>query len=93
MNPRHAAALALVGWYLMAPPVTFEAKDKMITHPEAALDEWDHEGSYGNANDCAEALEDWHKQWDPPNQSDLEHRRMAWAAHCVATDDPRLRRK
>jgi hypothetical protein len=27
MNPRHAAALALVGWYLMVPPISVQDKE------------------------------------------------------------------
>src|SRR5258708_26826789 len=33
MKPRHAGALALVGWYLMVPPVTSEG----LTDPNATL--------------------------------------------------------
>ena len=48
MNLRHAAALALVGWYLLIPPV-FSA---MGSHPRAfndlnaALNKWDIQGSF-----------------------------------------------
>ena len=43
MKPRHAAALALVGWYLMMP-----LKD----HPEAPIKYWSQIGSYDSAKEC-----------------------------------------
>ncbi len=43
MNPRHAAALALVGWYLMVPPTSG------TTLP---IGQWDHVGSFDKIDDC-----------------------------------------
>jgi hypothetical protein len=48
MKPRHAAALALVGWYLIAPPVGVDNK----THSDWPLRIWDRVGSYDNAEQC-----------------------------------------
>ena len=54
MNLRHAAALALVGWYLLIPPV-FSA---MGSHPRAfndlnaALNKWDIQGSFDSETSC-----------------------------------------
>ncbi len=39
MNPRHAAALALVGWYLMVPPMT-QVRGHPAALTEAPLGRW-----------------------------------------------------
>jgi hypothetical protein len=60
MNPRHAAALALVGWYLMAPP---PQADPTTGLPNGAADVrapfkyWDNEGSFDSAKECSSNLE------------------------------------
>ena len=43
MNLRHAAALALVGWYLMVPP---------LSNPSAPLSKWNLYRSYDTAREC-----------------------------------------
>jgi hypothetical protein len=47
MNIRHAAALALVGWYLMLPPL----RDKAV-HTEAPLAQWQNYGNFDTAVEC-----------------------------------------
>ena len=59
MNPRHAAALALVGWYLISPPV-FENKktgDEKILR-EAPLAHWDVRDSFDTAAECRRLRDD-----------------------------------
>jgi hypothetical protein len=52
MNLRHAAALALVGWYLLVPaPAPFMQATPPIGH-------WAHLGSYDDEKDCDQALDD-----------------------------------
>jgi hypothetical protein len=48
MNPRHAAALALVGWYLIRPP----GPDNGEPDFEAPLSRWTYSGSFDSANEC-----------------------------------------
>lgn len=48
MKPRHAAALALVGWYLMVPP--YNGND-LKPQTGASLYEWDRTGAPAHARD------------------------------------------
>ncbi len=47
MTLRHAAALALVGWYLMYPPT-----------PNRPLSQWEILNIFDSATECRKALED-----------------------------------
>jgi hypothetical protein len=85
MRPRHAAALALVGWYLMIPPSVSGGFDSA-----APLGKWFVYSSYDSAHECEgskflnhEAL----KQRNDHLKDAFEH------AQCIATDDPRLKDK
>ena len=51
MDPRHVAALALVGWYLMVPPLQGAAVN--ITAPIA---KWEIKQSFDSAARCDDAL-------------------------------------
>jgi hypothetical protein len=53
MKSHHAAALALVGWYLMLPPMVDGHTDT-----SAPLNSWRMTGSYDAAIDCRKELED-----------------------------------
>ena len=52
MNLRHAAALALVGWYLMIPPLNSEGK--VDTH--APMSRWNQFMSFDAASACQKVL-------------------------------------
>jgi hypothetical protein len=47
MKPRHAAALALVGWYLVLPP-----KEGLIVKPAAPMRDWKIEQSFKTLREC-----------------------------------------
>jgi hypothetical protein len=99
MKPRHTAALALVGWYLMMPPPYWSK-----TNPRnAPLKEWTLFGRYDSAQECsderskmirvqsmallsdlAEGVSDANR---PSLSLDFKH------AQCIASDDPRLKEK
>ena len=49
MNPRHGAALALVGWYLMMPPVNPTTN---IEITDAPISKWIIDSSHDSAKDC-----------------------------------------
>jgi len=94
MKSRHAAALVLVGWILMSPPMR-----GMETPPtidlKASLEEWDLEGTYDSATACAEAkrlneASSDANAWAIPEQRRLSVYKAVWAL-CIATDDPRLK--
>ncbi len=61
MNPRHAAALALVGWYLMMPPPQFDPATHLPNggpNLDAPLSDWRNEGSFDSAKECQAGLKD-----------------------------------
>ncbi len=85
MNLRHAAALALVGWYLMVPP---EPPPDGMSDPSTPLSRWHTIGSF----DCAQACERIRAA-----AIEKEPRKLRRAAEqnalCIASDDPRLKEK
>ena len=106
MNRRHAAALALVGWYLMVPP-----RDGNSLNALAPFSKWEIADSFDSANECRQALkqkravaEDMKKErlvedeqrsqhGDPPsaNFELIATEAQNRRAVCIATDDPRLK--
>ena len=88
MKPRHAAALALVGWYLLAPPLYRGEVDE-----KAPLKEWAVLQSFGTVAECSQWLSVLldKADLDPATRTVVKHRLLA--ASCVSTDDPRLREK
>jgi hypothetical protein len=104
MKPRHAAALALVGWYLMVPP------DSTVPHSvdsAAPISRWSIITNFESADTCKQALTELqNKNGDPakldatgrlrrfqkrqPADPALARARVDHTA-CIATDDPRLK--
>jgi hypothetical protein len=76
MNPRHAAVLASVGWYLMLLPSTGPG---IATISPPVWSATQH--SYDTAKECEKARA---KAVPPPASA-------GQAFYCVASDDPRLR--
>lgn len=86
MNPRHAAALALVGWYLMMPPHT---ETKVLFN--APLKDWVSQGAFDSAEECDNTrVQAKHIMLANSSLTDDE-RKAVERAQCVATDDPRLK--
>jgi hypothetical protein len=108
MNLRHAAALALVGWYLMMPP---------SKKNDAPLSEWTISHSYASAEACqsvqnktrdqaAAKLKTYDNMTDKQRR-ELQHNQAAldqemadsdsfdaaFQSACIASDDPRLKEK
>ena len=101
MKSRHAAALALVGWYLVSPPV--DKHDPRVIDSNAPIAMW-----VRIAAPVREMCESWantlrtdganHSTQSPKggNSRTLtssEFRKKLLAAKCIATDDPRLKEK
>lgn len=103
MKPRHAAALALVGWYLMVPLVHTEG-DKVFVESRAPVRHWGRIGRiFNSVTDCENAREKTQK-----NLQDTEKGLLEYAAEndanvseqvlkryeagrqmrCVSKDDP-----
>jgi hypothetical protein len=95
MKPRHAAALVLMGWYLMVPPSSG-------SHPQTApLSGWLVIRGYDSAGECeavratktqppSQAVNDLVKKYAPPGKWVDLAPEINPAARCVATDDPLL---
>jgi hypothetical protein len=102
VKPRHAAALAIVGWYLMAPPVIDENGTPKID-PSVSISQWDHgDQVFSSQSDCDEqraklrAIAERHKNWIGPSGSVAAARHRYFLLinlRCIATDDPRLKEK
>ena len=88
MNLCQAAALALVGWYLMVPPPLSNApRDGRI----AALSRWTIARAFDAEKDCrAESIK--RSRSDPTlgKYRGLPPEEI-YDAQCIATDDPRLK--
>ncbi len=89
MKPRHAAALALVGWYLMVPAPGNES---------APLQYWSQLGSYDTAKACEQDRNQWYgmmerKGFALKNYQPEDVKRSWNASECIASDDPRLKEK
>jgi hypothetical protein len=107
MKPRHAAALALVGWYLMMPPIRLGT----LTNGQAGytiasslpFSEWSNFGSFDSVQKC-----DGRRMMDiesakhmlamshldpskPPDQFKSLKFTAPLLAQCIASDDPRLK--
>jgi len=101
MKFRHAAALALVGWYLMSPPI--DKDNPHVIDSNAPLSTWvkiptrDREFCEsavktlrtGGANHSTQSP----KGGNSRTLTSSEFRKKLLAAQCVATDDPRLMEK
>jgi hypothetical protein len=87
MKPRHAAALALVGWYLMA-----------SADPSLPLSAWKNLGSFDTVTQCNESELHWYQHlndidhsWSAKGYPGLAQKSVS-SLQCVETIDPRLAR-
>jgi hypothetical protein len=106
MNLRHAAALGLVGWYLMTPPLQAEKCWKVpndglaaILNCEAKIDsqaplrKWTRvpdTQEFEYKTDCMRAISN-DCHWETDGVPGFEGELCN--AECIATDDPRLKGK
>jgi len=93
VNLRHAAALALVGWYLMVP---IPGNDP-IPDPVATFSKWVSIRSFDSAERCEDGRQNVIRlgAGGPQLMSypDQEVKKVLLLSQCVATDDPRLKEK
>jgi hypothetical protein len=99
MNPRHAAALALVGWYLIAPPIRnieqpplYDESDYDYLNEHAAYPDWKVISVLNTETEC-EHVRDFAKERVAENvflNTDPELQQYD-EAECMASDDPRLK--
>src|SRR5580700_2388263 len=96
MKPRHAVALALVGWYLLTPPIVIEG-DKAKIDGSVPLSRWDRgDRVYETESACEEtnarlrAIAESHKNWIGPSGSVAaasDRYVLLTNQRCVASDD------
>lgn len=85
---RHAAALALVGWYLIvAPPQAF----KDLKYYEVLLRDWRHKGTFDSEFECKQEISKGCHHFQNGEENGLEG--PLCYAQCVASDDPRLKER
>ena len=85
MKPRHAAALALVGWYLMMAPTSRNPQtDSFTVDLNAPLSAWQMVSSHYSAADCELA------ERDLVDTARFYPNVIAFYTLCVPSDDPRL---
>jgi hypothetical protein len=105
MKVSHAAALALVGWYLAAPPIMSDPEPTGPHNgPESAalmapLGFWFKYGEFDSAAECKdEELYRWRMgaREFAKKPTSAEDRAVAFRnaqVQCIASDDPRLKEK
>jgi hypothetical protein len=88
MKSRHAAALALVGWYLIvAPPQSF----KDHKYYEAPLGQWTHKATFDSEFECNQERSKGCHHFENGETIGLEG--PLCYSKCIASDDPRLKEK
>jgi len=97
MKVSQAAALALVGWYLMVQPLD----SRGCPDHSVPISGWEIEGVYDTAAQCKQARDD-DMETVRQHVNDPEIRKLPCtpldklsdpARECVAFDDPRLKKK
>jgi hypothetical protein len=87
MKPRHAAALALVGWFLMIPPTRGPAPAEILSH--APFSKWQVGEEDASKAECEDTIKDYTEHAEDvtdPMTSALFSR-----GRCMASDDRRLK--
>ncbi|MGD0671186.1 MAG: hypothetical protein ABSB13_03860 [Candidatus Binatus sp.] len=105
MKSRHGAALAIVAWYLMIPPINADNR----VDAGAPLSDWRRSVSFDSADECKASLKDAIENPMTPSEyqataqatlkarmlplSQSEMTRRMQESVCVSADDPRLKPK
>jgi hypothetical protein len=102
MNPRHAAALALVGWYLMVPPDHPKLDDPIEWVSRAPFRYWQIVQRFDATSACEKRRNEIISDAIHAINADAKANRTAALlsdyaisnnATCVSRDDPRLKEK
>ncbi len=91
MKPRHTAALALVGWYLMMPPLKSANRDDPSGPRDlhAPFSQWDQVSAYDSAAKCERDIGK-NLAFPKPDGTTKPANISAIGGRCISTDDPRL---
>ena len=92
MKPRHAAALVLVGWFLMVPPTELSRNGERAFNSNAPLNQWYRWDFYADAGECWYVDRDLFLRSESVLRIDpLNDAANAYLeAQCIPSDDPRL---
>jgi hypothetical protein len=96
MNLRHAAALALVGWYLLFPPFSRWLHYQGVSgYQDGELRDWQKLATFNTGQDCERAKDQLREKYDKDQKEPVLNRTQynLRLAQCVQTDDPRLKEK
>jgi hypothetical protein len=89
LSRRHAAALAVLGWYLMMPPT---GRDYPMGNVDAPLSQWMKRPMiYRDKEECEHVLDRHRRLTNSKNKQVAV--KFYQQAQCVAADDPRLKGK
>ena len=96
MRIRHAAAFALMGWYLILPPVLYPSRQ---VNPDAPITKWNHYQVFETAKECEDANMSLRKKAEALSRDEkLNPKSVVETAaaqgslgRCIASDDPRLK--
>ena len=97
MKSRHAAALALVVWYLMLPPPLLHGNPPVDL--EAPVSKWRLFSIHESAAECEKGLVAFYKSAkaeliaNPADERDRIQFYQLESSQCVASDDPRLKER
>jgi hypothetical protein len=86
MRLRSSIALALIGWYLMVPPLSLHGSSAVDIN--APLSNWHIFQSFDSVSEC-EAL----RQRITQGEKGTPYYQAILTSACIASDDPRLKKK
>src|SRR5258708_27358346 len=95
VKTRHAAALALVGWYLMVPPPV--PHSSVPVDLDAPLSKWRFFSTHDSAAQCEQGLVAFYKlaktelAANPADERDRIQFYQLANSQCIASHDPRLK--
>ncbi len=102
MGSRHAAALSLLGWYLLSPLPLADPKSGAVSRnlvdADRPLHEWTRMKSFQTAGECQAYLKNWiieqrlktERLPKPAPAYVLLELNTRSNSQCIASDDPRL---
>jgi hypothetical protein len=96
MKTRHAAALALISWYLMLPPLLpslGNGEPYLGLLPLVPLSQWTAVGSFNSKRECIDAHIKLLRNAIMKKDNDGLRIDQAYNARCVDSDDPRLKQR
>ena len=96
MRIRHTPAMALVGWYLILPPVLYPSRR---VNPDAPITKWDHYQVFDTAKECEDANMFLRKKAEALRRDEKVNPKsvvetaaaQGLLGRCISSDDPRLK--